>query len=105
MATDESPRPHSPPWMFAFPYLAYGVVGGFSGIAMPYLVRTRAHVEMDSIGWFAFVTMLPPILQFLYAPIVDVKLPRRAWLVLVSILGAASLCCACLMPLPDRLYS
>jgi len=94
---------HSPPWLFGLPYLGYGIPAGFAGIAMPYLARTRAGVEMDSIGWFTFLTLFPPIVQFMYAPIVDVGMRRRNWLVVVTAIGAACLFGACLMPLPSRL--
>jgi hypothetical protein len=70
--------------MFALPYIAYGVVGGFQGIADAVPRAHKGGVEMDAIGWFTLITFFPPIVQFLYAPLVDVWLPRRHWLLIVA---------------------
>jgi len=90
-----------PPWLFALTGMPYGVVGSFSGAVMPYLTR-RGGIEVGDIGWYVTLLMLPPVLQFLYAPIVDFGPKRKHWLVLVSALGAACLVAACLMPLPEQ---
>ncbi len=103
MTPDNSTAPrHSPPWIFCLPYIPYGIVGGFAGTVMPKLARD-AGIEMDSIGWYAFLVLVPPFVQFLYAPIVDVGPRRRIWVLIVTLLGAACLCGALLMPLPSKI--
>lgn len=96
-----APRiPSAPAWLFIVTGIPYGVGGSFGGAVMPYLAR-RAGIELDAIGWFGTLVLVPPMLQFLYAPIVDVGLARRHWLILVSVLGALCFFGACLMPLPS----
>ncbi len=95
-------RAHAPPWLFGITSIPYGVVGSFCGVTMPFLAR-RAGIDMDSIGWFGLAVMIPPMLQFLYAPIIDIGPKRRVWLVIVSLLGALCLAGAMLMPLPDKI--
>ncbi|MDB4961157.1 MAG: major facilitator superfamily 1 [Myxococcales bacterium] len=82
--------------------MPYGVVGSFAGSVMPYLTR-NAGVEVESIGWYGTLLFIPPMLQFLYAPIVDVGPKRKHWLVIVAALGAAFLVGACVMPLPEHM--
>ncbi len=94
-------RAHAPTWLFGITYIPFGIVGGFAGTTMPYLTR-NAGISVEKIGWFGLATMIPPILQFLYAPIVDLGPRRRTWLVLVTFLGAACLATALCMPLPQQ---
>ena len=96
-----SERSHPPPWLFAVSGMPYGVVGSFGGQVMPYLT-SRAGIKLDTIGWFGTLVLVPPMLQFLYAPIVDVGPKRKHWLIIVSVLGAAALVAACMMPLPQH---
>lgn len=99
--TKSAPVAHAPPWLFGVTGIPYGIVGAFAGTTMPFLAR-KAGIEMEQIGWFGFATMIPPMLQFLYAPIIDVGPKRKVWLVLVSALGALCLAGAMMMPLPSR---
>ena len=92
---------HPPPWLFGISGIPYGVVGSFAGTVMPYLT-SKAKIDVESIGWYGGLLLVPPMLQFLYAPIVDVGPSRRVWLIIVSLLGAACLVTACMMPLPDH---
>ena len=82
--------------------IPYGVVGSFAGQVMPYLAR-RAGFELDNIGWFVTVLLVPTWFQFLYAPIVDVWLARKHWLVVVASIGAVCMVAACMMPLPQHI--
>jgi PAT family beta-lactamase induction signal transducer AmpG len=92
---------HAPPWLFAITSVPFGIVGAFCGTTMPFLTR-RAGISVENIGWFGLATMIPPMLQFLYAPIIDIGPRRKHWLVIVTVLGAACLCAAMMMPLPSR---
>lgn len=94
-------RKHPPPWLFGVSLIPYGVVGSFSGQVMPYMTQ-RAGMKLDVIGLMGSLLLVPPMLQFLYAPIVDIGLKRKHWLIVVAALGAACLVTACLMPLPEH---
>ncbi|HZS36538.1 MAG TPA: MFS transporter [Polyangia bacterium] len=101
MSADNKPT-HSPTWLFGVTYIPFGIVGGFCGTTMPFLAR-KAGVEVEGIGWFGLATMIPPMLQFLYAPIIDLGPRRKHWLILVTVLGAACIAAALMMPLPARI--
>lgn len=90
-----------PPWLFGLSGMPYGVVGAFGGTVMPYLTR-KSGTDVGSIGWYGTLLLVPPMLQFLYSPIVDVGPKRKHWLVIVAALGAAFLVGACVMPLPEH---
>ena len=95
-------KPRVPPvWLFVLTGMPYGVVGAFAGQVMPYLT-SQAGIKLGSIGWYGLLLLVPPMLQFLYAPIVDLGPKRKHWLILVSILGAVFLFGACVTPLPEH---
>ena len=100
---DSSPsRPkHPPPWLFGIVGIPYGVGGSFVGVVMPFLA-SRAKIDLDMIGWFVTLLFVPPMIQFLYAPLVDIGPKRKHWLVILSLLGAACFAMAFIMPLPDH---
>ena len=83
---------HPPPWLFGIVGIPYGVGGTFVAVVMPFLA-IRAKLDLDTIGWFSALLFFPPMMQFLYAPIVDLGPKRKHWLVLVSVLGGL-----CFMP-------
>jgi MFS family permease len=94
--------PHRPPeWLFGVTAIPFGVAAGFVGSAMPFLLR-NAGIAVEDIYWFTVATFLPTVTQFLYAPVIDLGLRRRSWLVLLSAAGAAFFLLALLQPLPSR---
>lgn len=95
------PPRSTPPWLFAVTGMPYGVVGSFTGVVMPFLARS-AGIEVDKIGLFVTLLFLPPVLQFLYTPIIDFGPRRKHWLLIVAAGGAACLVGAFAMPLPDQ---
>ncbi|HWO24676.1 MAG TPA: MFS transporter [Kofleriaceae bacterium] len=92
----------TPPWLFGLTCIPYGVVGAFIGGVMPFLAR-KSGSSVSDIGWFVTLMFLPPVLQFLYAPIIDFGPRRKHWLLIVTGIGAAALVGAMAMPLPGRL--
>jgi MFS family permease len=95
-----SERKHPPPWLFAVIGLPYGAVNAFSAAIMPFLADAHG-IKLKSISWFTLLLYVPAILQFLYAPIVDVGFTRRVWLIITSALGAVCLGATFLVPLPE----
>jgi MFS family permease len=87
--------------MFFFAGTAYGVPGAFTAVLMPYLAR-RANLDLAHIGWYVTLLFVPTWFQFVYAPVVDFWLRRKHWLVLLALVGGASLFVACQMTLPDQ---
>src|SRR6266566_705604 len=83
-----TPQRLPPPWLFGITALPYGVYGGYLSTAMPYVLR-NAGVPVDRIAGISALTLAPAIWYFLWAPLADFGLRRRAWLVLMSALSAA----------------
>jgi MFS transporter, PAT family, beta-lactamase induction signal transducer AmpG len=94
-------RGRAPTWIFGITAIPYGVCGGFISTLLPYFFR-EAGISVESIGWFATATMVPSFLNFLYAPVVDLGLRRRSWLILMSVLSALCLCAALMLELPRQ---
>ena len=89
------------PWLFGITALPYGVSNGFVATAMPYLLR-NAGLSVDRIAEISALVSTPTIWYFLWAPLVDIGLRRRTWLILMAALSAACLWAALLLPLPSH---
>lgn len=69
------------PWAFSLLILPLGISVGFKFTPLPFLLE-QAGVPVYQIAKIATIVHLPAVLVFLWAPIVDVNLRRRTWLVL-----------------------
>lgn len=85
-----------PPWLFLILILPGGIYSGFISTPMPYQLG-KAGVPVDRIANLASLLQIPTIFYFLWAPLVDMKLRRRNWLVLASFVSAG--CLGLAMPL------
>jgi MFS transporter, PAT family, beta-lactamase induction signal transducer AmpG len=88
----------TPPWIFALTGVPYGTANSFSVVLMPFLAAS-AGVSIDDIGWFVTLMFVPTMLQFLYTPVVDFGPKRRSWLLIVTVVSAALIVIACLIPI------
>jgi len=84
-------KPHSwpRPWAFGVLILPVAVYVGFTATPLPFLL-SKAGVSVYQIGTIGSLLQIPNILIFLWAPLVDVKLRRRMWLVLSA--AATAIC-------------
>jgi hypothetical protein len=85
-----------PPWLFLILILPGGIFGGFTMTPLPFLLG-KAGVPVERIANIGSLLYIPTIFYSLWAPLVDMKLRRRTWLVLASFLSAA--CLGLAMPL------
>ena len=99
MADDNRPL-HPPPWLFGLTGVPYGVGGGFVATTLPFFAR-KAGISVEDIGWYGTALFFPPVVQFLYAPIVDIGPKRKHWLVIVAALGSICFGLSLAMPLPS----
>src|SRR5262249_40060165 len=67
---------------------------GFIWTALPFLL-SKSGVAVEDISRMAAILQIPPMLMFLWTPIVDVKLRRRTWLVLAAATSATCVFLAC----------
>jgi PAT family beta-lactamase induction signal transducer AmpG len=84
------------PWMFGVLILPLGIYVGFITTPLPFLLG-KAGIPVDQIARISSLVQLPAFLFFLWAPLIDVKLRRRAWLVISA--AAAALCVGATIPL------
>jgi MFS family permease len=93
---------HPPPWLFGITNIPFGVSGGYTSVAMPYILR-QADVPVVTITAVSAAVLLPLSLQFLWAPLLDFGLPRRMWLILAAALSSLLLGASMFLHLPDQL--
>jgi MFS transporter, PAT family, beta-lactamase induction signal transducer AmpG len=80
-----------PPWLFAFAAAPYGSFNGLVAVALPYVLRKHG-IPVERIAAIGATVGTPAVWYFLWAPVVDVKLRRRTWVLVLS--AASALCCA-----------
>ena len=69
---------------------------------MPYLLR-GAGVSVERIAGISALALVPPVWYFLWAPLADMGLRKRTWLVLMSALSAVCLAAALWQPSSSEL--
>jgi hypothetical protein len=82
------------PWLFGLLILPLGIYAGFIWTALPFLL-SKAGLPIAQIARINAILQIPPILMFLWTPVVDVKLRRRTWLVLGASATALFMLVAC----------
>jgi MFS transporter, PAT family, beta-lactamase induction signal transducer AmpG len=88
------PRQWPQPWLFGLLVLPLGIYVGFIWTALP-LLLSQAGLSIGQIARISAILQIPPILLFLWTPVVDVKLRRRTWLVLGASAASLLLWAAC----------
>ena len=78
-------------WVFGLLILPLGILVGFIATPLPFLLA-RANVPVERIATISSVANLPAVLVFLWAPVVDIKLRRRTWLVLAALVTSIFVC-------------
>lgn len=68
--------------------MPYGAFNGVVAVALPYLLRRRG-MSVEAIAGIAALVQVPAIWYFLWAPVVDLKLRRRTWVMLLSVVSGA----------------
>jgi MFS family permease len=91
-----------PEWVFGVLTVPFGVVGQFTSNVMGRMLA-KAHVPPDRIAKIIALAILPLTFQYLWAPIVDIGMRRRTWLVVLSGLGASCLLTSLFLPIPSQL--
>lgn len=87
-------RPWPRPWVFGLLVLPLGLYLGLIWTALP-LLFSHAGLGIGQIARINAILQIPPILMFLWTPVVDVKLRRRSWLVLGALTTSVLLWAGC----------
>lgn len=84
------------PWAFGILILPVAIYVGFTSTPLPFLL-SKEGVSVYWIGTIGSLLQIPNILVFLWAPLVDARLRRRAWLVISAL--ATTVCMWISLPL------
>lgn len=93
---------HAPVWLFGITNLPFGVAGGYLAVAVPFLLR-NAGLSVHAIANIVAVALLPAAYQLFWAPVLDLGIRRRAWLVYLSLTGGLCLGATMLIEIPGHL--
>jgi len=91
-----------PPYLFGITNLPFGVANAYAAVAMPFILR-KAGVPVETIATLGAIALIPSAYQLFWAPVLDLKIRRRTWLVLCAGLGALCLGASMLLKLPEQL--
>jgi MFS family permease len=93
---------YAPSWIFGITNIPYGVAGTYSGVAMPFILH-KAGLPLETIALLVSLALLPAAYQLFWAPILDLGIRRRAWLVVCASLGSLCLASSMMLKLPQQL--
>src|ERR1700759_5322315 len=79
-----SPADSPAPWRFALASMPYGAFNGLVAVALPYILRQHG-LTVERISAVSATVQVPAIWYFLWAPVVDIKLRRRTWVLLLGV--------------------
>jgi len=74
----------SHPVVFLFLFLPWGVLTGYLGVTVGYLLA-QAGVSAERIAGLIALSFIPQTWKFLWAPLVDTTLSQRKWYVLAAL--------------------
>jgi PAT family beta-lactamase induction signal transducer AmpG len=94
-----TPRRTAPVWLIGLSASPFGFYGGIIAFAIPQLLAAR-HVPEERIAGLTGILILPGVLGFLFAPVLDVRFSRRWYGTVFCFLGACTLAIA-LMNMAD----
>jgi MFS family permease len=75
------------PWLFGIASAPYGCFNGLVTVALPYVLSQHG-IPLERIATIGALVQSPAIWYFLWAPVVDIGLRRRTWVIVLSVLSA-----------------
>jgi PAT family beta-lactamase induction signal transducer AmpG len=91
-------RKHAHPAVFLFLMLPFGIISGYVTVTFAYLF-SRAGVPVDAVAALVGASLLPQVIKFLWAPLVDSSLSLKKWYVLSGIITAGGILATGLLPI------
>src|ERR1035437_488406 len=89
---------HTHPSVFMFLVLPFGVLGGYVTVTIAFLF-TKAGIPLVQVAPLIAVTLLPNILKFIWAPLVDTTLTVKKWYIISNILTAVGILLIGILPI------
>ena len=96
MKTTVEKHPH--PSIFMFLFLPFGVMSGYVTVTIGYLL-TKAGIPLEDVAPVVAITLVPNILKFIWAPLVDTTLTVKKWYIIANILTASGIFLTGILPL------
>jgi PAT family beta-lactamase induction signal transducer AmpG len=93
----ESIKKRIHPSIFMFLYLPFGVLSGYVTVTLGYLL-TNAGIPLVQVAPIVSVGLLPNILKFLWAPLIDTTLTVKKWYLLTNIITAVGIITIGILP-------
>ena len=87
--------PH--PAIFMFLVLPFGITSGYVTVTLAYLF-SRAGIPVEEVAALVAASVLPHVLKFLWAPLVDTTLSVKKWYLISCVVSAAGIIASGVMP-------
>lgn len=95
--SSENPK-SSHPIVFFFFYVPFGIFSGYLTVTLAFLF-TKSGISVPQFAALAGVNLLPQMLKFLWAPLVDTTLTVKKWYLLSTIVTAATIFATGIVPI------
>ena len=96
--TEIIPHKHSHPVVYMFLVLPFGIIGGYVTVAYAYLF-SKAGVPIEAVAALIGASLLPHVIKFLWAPLVDATLSLKKWYILSCVITAAGIFATGVLPI------
>lgn len=90
MHSSSPAHPGTHPAVFLFLIAPFGMMSGFLGVAVAYLLA-QAGLPTEQVAALVALSYVPHTWKFLWAPVADTTLSRKTWYLLGAVLSAAGI--------------
>jgi MFS transporter, PAT family, beta-lactamase induction signal transducer AmpG len=96
----EEEKKHAHPIVFLFLILPFGITSGYVTVTLAFLFA-RAGISVEAIAGLAAATVLPGVIKFIWAPLVDAFLTLKKWALLSGIVTAVGMLAMGILPIKE----
>jgi MFS transporter, PAT family, beta-lactamase induction signal transducer AmpG len=89
---------HTHPSVFMLLIIPFGVMSGYVSVTIAFLF-TKAGISLVLVAPLIAMTLLPNILKFMWAPLVDTTLSVKTWYIISNIITAAGILLTGILPI------
>ena len=85
------------PIVILFLILPFGIIQGYLTVTLAFLY-SKAGVSVEEVAGLIGVSLIPSILRFLWAPLVDITLTVKKWYLIGNVISAAGILAIGILP-------
>src|ERR1039457_3166868 len=89
---------HTHPSVFMILIIPFGVMAGYVSVTIAFLF-TKAGIPLALVAPLIAMTLLPNILKFIWAPLVDTTLTVKTWYIISNVITAAGILLTGILPI------